>query len=44
MTQGLLAAIAVLSFAQLGIEYFQENQVRLFGLVILLLACLGLVG
>lgn len=42
MTQGILAAIAVLSFAQIGVEYFQENQVRIFGLVILLLACLGL--
>jgi len=41
MTQGILAAIAVLSFAQLGVEYFQEDQVRIFGLVIFLLACLG---
>ena len=40
MTTGLFAAIAVLSFAQLGVEYFQENQVRVFGIVILLLACL----
>jgi len=44
MTQGILAAIAVLSFAQLGVEYFQEDQVRIFGLVIFLLACLGVVA
>jgi hypothetical protein len=44
MTQGILAAIAVLSFAQLGVEYFQEHQVRIFGLVIFLLACLGVVA
>ncbi len=42
MTEGILAAIAILSFAQLGVEYFQEHQVRLFNLVILLLVCLGL--
>tara|TARA_R100001510_G_C7553276_1_gene136190 strand:- start:309 stop:443 length:135 start_codon:yes stop_codon:yes gene_type:complete len=42
MTQGLFAAIAILSFAQLGIEFFQENQVRVFGIVIFLLSCLGL--
>ena len=42
MTQGLFAAIAVLSFAQLGIEFFQEHQVRVFGIVIFLLSCLGL--
>mgnify|MGYP006908253324 FL=1 len=42
MSQGLFAAIAILSFAQIGVEYYQENQVRLFGLVILLLSCLGL--
>ena len=42
MTEGILAAIAVLSFAQLGVEYFQEHQVRLFNLVVFLLACLGL--
>ncbi len=40
----ILAAIAVLSFAQLGVEYFQEHQVRIFGLVIFLLACLGVVA
>ncbi len=44
MSQGLFAAIAILSFAQIGVEYYQENQVRLFGLVILLLSCLGLVA
>jgi len=44
MTQGILAAIAVLSFAQLGVEYFQENQVRIFGLVIFLLSCLGILA
>jgi len=44
MSQGLFAAIAVLSFAQIGVEYFQEHQVRLFALVILLLSCLGIVA
>ena len=42
MTTGLFAAIAVLGFAQVGVEYYQENQVRVFSLVIVLLACLGL--
>ncbi len=42
MIEGILAAIAVLSFAQLGVEYFQENSVRLFNLVIFCLSCLGL--
>jgi hypothetical protein len=42
MSQGLFAAIAILSFAQIGVEYYQENQVRVFGLVIVLLSCLGL--
>ena len=44
MTTGLFAAIAVLSFAHLGVEYFQEHQVRVFGIVILLLACLGILA
>jgi hypothetical protein len=44
MTHGILAAIALLTFAQLGVEYFQENQVRVFGIVILLLSCLGLLA
>ena len=44
MSQGLFAAIAILSFAQIGVEYYQENQVRVFGLVIVLLSCLGLVA
>ena len=43
MTQGILVAIAVLVFAQVGVEYYQEHQVRLFNLVVFLLACLGLV-
>jgi hypothetical protein len=42
MIPGLLIAIALLTFAQVGVEYFQENQVRLFNLVVFLLACLGL--
>jgi len=42
MIYGILVAIAVLTFAQVGVEYFQENQVRLFSLVVFLLACLGL--
>jgi hypothetical protein len=44
MSQGLFAAIAILSFAQIGVEYYQENQVRVFGLVIVLLSCLGIVA
>ena len=32
-------AIAVLTFAQVGAEYYQEQQVRLFNLVVLLLSC-----
>ena len=42
MIYGILAAIAVLTFAQVGVEYYQENQVRLFNLVVLLLSCLAL--
>jgi hypothetical protein len=42
MIHGILVAIAVLTFAQVGVEYYQENQVRLFNLVVLLLSCLAL--
>jgi len=42
MTPGILLAIAILSFAQIGAEYYQEHQVRLFNLVVFLLSCLGL--
>ena len=42
MTSGILLAIAILTFAQIGAEYYQEHQVRLFNLVVFLLACLGL--
>ena len=42
MIEGILVAIAVLTFAQVGVEYYQENQVRLFNLVVFLLSCLGL--
>jgi hypothetical protein len=42
MIQGILVAIAVLTFAQVGAEYYQEQQVRLFNLVVLLLSCLAL--
>jgi len=42
MIQGILVAIAILTFAQVGAEYYQEHQVRLFNLVVLLLSCLAL--
>ena len=42
MTSGILLAIAILTFAQIGAEYYQESQVRLFNLVVFLLSCLGL--
>jgi hypothetical protein len=42
MIQGILVAIAILTFAQVGAEYYQEHQVRLFNLVILVLSCLAL--
>jgi len=42
MIPGILLAIALLTFAQVGVEYFQEYQVRLFHLIVFLLACLGL--
>jgi len=42
MIHGILVAILVLTFAQVGAEFYQEHQVRLFNLVVLLLACLAL--
>ena len=42
MIQGILVAIAILTFAQVGAEFYQEHQVRLFNLVVLLLVCLAL--
>jgi hypothetical protein len=42
MIEGILVAIAILTFAQVGAEYYQEHQVRLFNLVILVLSCLAL--
>jgi hypothetical protein len=42
MIEGILVAIAILTFAQVGAEYYQEHQVRLFNLVVLLLSCLAL--
>ncbi len=42
MIEGILIAIAILTFAQVGAEYYQEHQVRLFNLVILVLSCLAL--
>lgn len=42
MSNGIFAAIAILTFAQVGAEYFTENQVRLFNLVVFVLACVGL--
>ena len=42
MIHGILVAIAVLTFAQVGAEYYQEHQVRLFHIVLLLLSCLAL--
>ena len=42
MIQGILVAIAVLTFAQVGSEFYQEHQMRLFSLVVFFLACLAL--
>jgi hypothetical protein len=42
MTPGILLAIAILTFAQIGAEYYHEHQVRLFTVVVFLLSCLGL--
>ncbi len=42
MSTGIFAAIAIITFAQVGAEYFTEHQVRLFNLVVFILACVGL--
>lgn len=42
MSNGIFAAIAIITFAQVGAEYYTEHQVRLFNLVVLILACVGL--
>ena len=44
MSDGIFAAIAILTFAQVGVEYYSEHQVRLFSLVVFALACVGLLA